>query len=207
MSMQLNEGDQQLVESLRIKPKTVSELVDEMGVSANAVRQRLVRMMAGNLITRNKCGDEGRGRPCHEYSLTQDGHRTAGNNFPDLAKALWQEIQAIEDAEVRQSVMAGTVRRMVESFDKEVKGDTLEERLSSVQTFFDDRNIPIAVEQSGELPVLKVLECPYPDLEDKTHQFCEVEKQLFEKVIGAPVKLCQCRKDGDKCCSFQAESE
>jgi len=205
MNFHLSEGDQQIVETLRLKPMTVSELVDEMKVSANAVRQRLVRLMSGGLITRNKCGEEGRGRPCHEYLLTEDGHRTAGNNFPELAKALWQEIQAIEDDQVRQSVMAGAVRRLVDSFDGEVKGDTVEERLSSVQSFFDDRNIPIAVETGGDLTVLRVLECPYPDLEDKEHQFCEVEKQLFAKVIGAPVKLCQCRKDGDQCCSFQPE--
>jgi predicted ArsR family transcriptional regulator len=207
MPVQLTEGDQQLIEGLRLKPMTVSELIEELGVSANAVRQRLVRLMSASLITRTKCGDEGRGRPCHQYLLTEDGHRTAGNNFPDLAKALWQEVQAIEDVAVRQQVMAGAVKRLVDSFDAEVKGETVEERLSSVQKFFDDRKIPIAVETAGALPVLKVLECPYPDLEDKDHQFCEIEKQLFAKVIGGPVELCQCKKDGDGCCSFESATK
>jgi len=101
--------------------------------------------------------------------------------------------------------MAGAVERLLQSYESEVVGETIEDRLASIQKFFDDRDIPITVEQGcdGELPVLKVLECPYPDLEDKDHHFCEVEKQLFAKVIGAPVQLCQCQKDGDSCCSFQ----
>ena len=206
MTGNINEGDHKLIESLRQKPMSVNELVDELGVSANAVRQRLVRLMASGLVTRTKCEEEGRGRPSHAYLLTDDGHRTAGNNFPDLAKALWQEIQAIEDPAVRQQLLAGAIRRLVESFDSEIEGDTIEERLSSVQKFFDDRKIPIAVEKEGTLPVLKVLECPYPDLEDKDHQFCEVEKQLFSKVIGGPVELCQCKKEGDRCCSFEAKN-
>lgn len=205
MTQQLSEGDLQLVESLRLKPMTVNELCERLEVSANAVRQRLSRLSAAGMITREKRG-EGRGRPHHEYILTKVGHRTAGNNFPDLAKALWDEIQSVEDPKVRQSLMAGTIRRLLDSYESEVTGETIEDRLVSIQKFFDDRDIPISVErsESGELPVLKVLECPYPDLEDKDHQFCEIEKQLFTKVIGSPVQLCQCQKDGDRCCSFES---
>jgi len=206
MSHHLTEGDLQLIESLRLAPMSISQLGDELKVSANAVRQRLGRLMASGLISREKSG-EGRGRPHHEYQLTKLGQRTAGNNFPDLAKALWEEVQSIEDPKVRQSLMAGAIQRLLDSYDSEVVGETIEARLVSIQKFFDDRDIPIAVErsdQAGELPVLKVLECPYPDLEDSDHQFCEIEKQLFAKVIGSPVHLCQCQKDGDSCCSFQS---
>lgn len=204
MTQPLPEGDLQLIESLRLAPMTITELCEKLEVSANAVRQRLGRLTAAGLVEREKRG-EGRGRPHHEYRLTKVGHRTAGNNFPDLAKALWQEIQSVEDPKVRQSLMAGTIQRLLDSYDSEVTGETIEDRLVSIQKFFDDRDIPIAVEKNDDqLPILKVLECPYPDLEDKDHQFCEIEKQLFAKVIGSPVQLCQCQKDGDKCCSFQS---
>lgn len=206
MMTKINESDQQLVKVLRLKPMTVNELIAELGVSANAVRQRLVRLMSAGLITRTKCDDEGRGRPSHEYMLTEDGHRTAGNNFADLAKALWQEIQTIEDAEIREKLIAGTVQRLLENFESEVTGETVEQRLAAVQKFFGDRQIPIAIDTNGKLPVVKVLECPYPDLVDKEHQFCEVERQIFSKAIGSPVELCQCRKEGDGCCSFESKT-
>ncbi|MDG1875536.1 MAG: MarR family transcriptional regulator [Mariniblastus sp.] len=205
MSHHLTEGDLQLIESLRLAPQTISELGDELGVSANAVRQRLGRLSASGLISRKKSG-EGRGRPHHEYHLTTLGHRTAGNNFPDLAKALLEVVQSIEDPKVRKTLLSNAIQRLLDSYESEVVGETIEARLAAIQKFYDDRDIPIAVERSAEgaLPVLKVLECPYPDLEDKDHQFCEIEKQLFAKVVGTPVHLCQCRKDGDTCCSFQS---
>lgn len=198
-----SDSDLQLIELLRREPMTISQLVDGLGVSANAVRQRLVKLMASGHISRQKSG-EGPGRPCHTYELTEAGHRTAGDNFPDLARALWDEIQVIEDPQVRQNVMAGAIGRLLESYDPMVGGTDLPSRLKSVQRFFADRNIPIAVEQEDNLPILKVLACPYPDLVDSEHQVCEIEKRLFAKVIGSPVQLCQCRKDGDACCSFEA---
>lgn len=203
MNLQLSQDDRQLIELLRHSPKTINDLVGELKVTSNAVRQRLVRLMASSLITRQKSG-EGRGRPSHEYLLTEDGQRTAGDNFSDLAKVLWQEIQSIEDTSIRRSLMAGAIRRLIDSYDNEVAGETVEQRLQSIQDFFGKRNIPITVEQQEGLPILKVLECPYPDLEDQDHQFCEMEKQLFAKVLGRPVQLCQCKKDGDGCCSFES---
>jgi predicted ArsR family transcriptional regulator len=203
MSQTNNEGDQQLIESLRRAPMTIHQLEDELGVTANAIRQRLVRLMASGLVSREK-SSEGLGRPKHRYLLTDAGHRTAGDNFGDLAKALWQEIQSIDDPKIRQSVMSGAVQRLLDSYETQVSGETVDQRIASVSKFFADRNIPIAVEQSNDLPVIKVLECPYPDLEDADHQFCEIEKRLFAKVIGGPVQLCQCRKDGDGCCTFQS---
>ncbi len=203
MTNQITEGEQQLIELLRNSQMTISELVEGLGVSANAVRQRLVRLTATGLISRQKSGD-GPGRPSFTYELTQSGHRTAGDNFADLARVLWQEIQCIEDPQVRQSVMAGAVRRLFSRYEEQVTGETVEDRLSSVGKFFADRDIPITIETDSGLPILKVLECPYPDLEDKDHQFCEIEKKLFAKVLGSPVQLCQCRKDGDGCCTFQS---
>ena len=44
----------------------ISELVREMGVTATAVRQRLNRLMAADLIERT-AAPSGRGRPSHRY--------------------------------------------------------------------------------------------------------------------------------------------
>ena len=206
MASQLSEGDLQLIESLRLAPMSISQLGEALDVSANAVRQRLNRLMAAGLISRQKRG-EGRGRPHHQYELTENGHRTAGDNFPDLAKALWQEIESIEDPKVRQTLLTGAMRRLLESYESEVIGETVEDRLVSIQKYFDDRGVPIVIENNasdGQLPVLRVLECPYPGLEDQDNHFCELEKRLFAKVIGSPVQLCQCQKDGDSCCSFES---
>ena len=177
-----------------------------MGVTATAVRQRLARLLDASLIDRTGTAD-GRGRPSHRYDLTDAGRRTLGDNLADLACALWQEIHEIADPQLRKSVVDGAIRRMANGYANRVVGDSVEERLNSAAQIFAERDIAITVEKTDEdsLPVLRVLQCPYPDLAKDDHRVCEMEKQLFSEVIGGPVDLCQCRHEGDTCCTFQAE--
>ena len=57
------------------------------------------------------------------------------------------------------------------------------------------------------LPIIKVAGCPYPTLAKENREICEMEKELFEKVVGHPLDRCSCQQDGDQCCSFQAEQD
>ena len=92
-------------------PLGVAELAQAMQVTATAVRQRLVRLMAQGLIDR-ELARAGRGRPSHRYALTEKGRRQTGANFVDLALALWKEIRAIEDPEVRRGLLQRIAKTM-----------------------------------------------------------------------------------------------
>ena len=54
----------------------------------------------------------GRGRPSHRYALTEKGRRQTGANFVDLALALWKEVRAIEDPEVRRGLLQRIAKTM-----------------------------------------------------------------------------------------------
>ena len=194
MKPSLSNSDNEIIQVLRNRPnQTVNQLVEELGVTANAVRQRLVRLMASGLICREK-SIEGRGRPSHTYHLSDEGHRCCGDNFPDLAKALWEEIQSLDDDSIRQKVIEGAASRLVESYDFEADGKSFSERLDSVKQFFGDRDIPISVDLDQPVPVVRILACPYPDLKDEAHYFCNIEKHMFTKVLGTAKVLCQCHE-------------
>lgn len=201
----INQSDFAVIQMLlRDGALTINEMVERLGVTATAVRQRLSRLQESGLIQRSAVVD-GRGRPSHRYELTEAGRRTVGNNLADLACALWAEIHEIEDAEIRRRVVSGAVRRLAEGYAFQVTGDTITDRLKSAAKLFADRDIPIALETEDGLPVLRVLQCPYPDLANDDHRVCEMEQQLFSQVIGGPVDLCQCQQAGDRCCTFQPD--
>ena len=121
---QLSENDQAMIGLLRGTPSmTVCELVEEMGVTATAVRQRLNRLMALGLVDRTHAV-EGRGRPSHHYLLTEEGRKSLANNFGDLAVVLWQEVQKIDDVATRQRVISGAVSRLSEKYRAEIRGET-----------------------------------------------------------------------------------
>ncbi|MEN0109606.1 MAG: ArsR family transcriptional regulator, partial [Planctomycetota bacterium] len=190
------------------------ELGGVLGVTATAIRQRLRRLMADGLIEREEPGGEpaekaslsakqGRGRPSHHYRLTDEGRRAAGDNYDDLAEILWEEVRGIDDPAVR----VGLVKRIAERFAKryagEVGGDDLAERMRALMRLMGEREVPVEVDESGELPVLTMLACPYPRLAEQDRGICSVEKVMLSEVLGEGVRLSECRLDGGDCCSFQ----
>ena len=203
---QLSENDRELIGLLRANPvASIGYLIEGMGVTATAVRQRLSRLMALGLVHRSH-SVEGRGRPSHRYELTEKGRKSLANNLGDLAVVLWKEVQRIADAETRQQVISGVVERLAMQYETEVQGSTTAQRMESITRMFADRDIPVTFEQRNGLPIIKVSGCPYPSLVEDNRDICEMEQRLLAKMIGHPMTLCECQHDGASCCSFQSEA-
>lgn len=182
---------------------SVAELSVVLDVTATAVRQRLTRLMDQGFIERTS-ERAARGRPSHSYRLTAAGRRKTGSNFADLAIALWEEVRAIKDTEVRRGLLMRISKRLATEYAPHVQGTTTAERMQSVARLFRDRDIPFEVTQvDGELPVLRALACPYPDLAEQDKTICAMERMMFSDLLGENVHLDDCRLDGDKCCTFQ----
>lgn len=198
-------------------PLGISELSDLNGVTPTAVRQRLGRLMEQGLVGR-EVSRAGRGRPSHRYQLTEQARRqassgesangAAGNNFADLALALWQEVRAIADPEVRRGLFARLAGSLAQVYGERVNGDSLDSRLEQVRDLFAERRVPIAIEPHESRPnsggsTLTVVDCPYPDLAERDHAVCAMEKMLFSKLLETPVRLAACRLNGHSCCQFE----
>jgi predicted ArsR family transcriptional regulator len=181
---------------------SIAELAELMGVTATAVRQRLVRLMAQRMIERQAVR-AARGRPGHRYSLTERGRRQSGSNFADLAIALWDEIRAIEDPVVRRGLLQRLAKRLAGVYAERFRGTTLAERLEALRELFGERDVRVTVDQNGNLPVLTVVECPYPELAEHDRGICALERMLFTELMDRGVKLTDCRLDGSACCTFE----
>jgi DeoR family transcriptional regulator, suf operon transcriptional repressor len=182
---------------------TVTELADAMEVTSTAVRQRLNRLMAQELVERT-VSRHGRGRPLHHYRITDKGRRRAGSNFADLAVAMWQEISQLEDLEVRRMMMQRLAKRLAVMYSDKIQGRNLQEKMQALSDLFAERRVPMDVQQEDSLPVLTTTACPYPDLAEKDRSICSVEQMLYSELLGAEVQLSSCRLDGAECCSFQS---
>jgi predicted ArsR family transcriptional regulator len=174
-----------------------------MGVTATAVRQRLARLLGQELIERSKAPSE-RGRPRHVYRLTTRGRRRTGENFADLAIALWHEIQEIEDSVVRGGLMERISRRLAAMYSEQVDGNSIQQRLQAVKMLFAERQLPVKVNTKDKLPVISVETCPYPELAEHDRGVCGRDERLFSEMLGVPMSLTSCRLDGDCGCTFEA---
>ncbi len=207
MKTETETSDQSVLDRMRIEGAvSISDLVEYLGVTATAVRQRLNRLMGQGLIERT-AEKQSRGRPSHAYSLTSKGVREAGTNYPDLAVILWQEIIQIKDKEIRKQTLSNITSRLTDLYRSQITGDSLTERMQSVASLMRDRNIPFQVDETGQLPVLNVLACPYPDLMDTERSICSVEQGVFSELFGEAVAMEECHLDGDGYCAFKGESK
>ena len=206
----LRSVDRELLLAMRSgESSSIGQLTEKLGVTATAVRQRVDRLMESGLIQRQKeKASSGRGRPTFSYLLTVAGHRSAGANPADFAEAMWLEILAIPDEQVRNNILAAVASRLGKQYAAQLagEGETLEERLKQLSKVMAERQIPSEVSHEGQLPVLDISLCPYPSLTDVSDDraMCRLEEQMISEALGAPVHLSSCRLDGDDCCQFSA---
>jgi predicted ArsR family transcriptional regulator len=203
MTVLAETSDSQLLDLLQQHGSLgISELVERMGVTPTAVRQRLARLREHGLVGR-QIEKAARGRPSHRYSLTEKGRREAGHNFADLAVALWQEMRAIKDPEVRDGLLKRVAKSVAAMYAPRVQSDDKADRMRQVAELLADRSVPFSVEGTSELPVLTAWACPYPSLAEQDRGVCAMENMVFSELVGQKVKLSECRLDGGACCRFE----
>ena len=212
MKPALEPDDEQFLLSLqRAGGGTIQELCDTAGVTATAVRLRLGRLQTLGLIERQTIRN-GRGRPHHTYQITELGRRRLGDNYSELALLLWSELQTIDEIDVRQRVTGRIRDAMVQRYGANVRGTVLSDRFAQLGVALSDRGFsveidsrPVDSEEADSrkvLPILRENHCPYLELAQHDSGICELEQQVFEKVLGVPLTLASCCRDGGNCCEF-----
>lgn len=196
-------SDADLLDLLRCDgPMGVVELAEAVEVTPTAIRQRLSRLLAQDLIER-EAERSGRGRPRHRYRLTDKGLRLTGSNFTDLALVLWTQLNAIENEEVRSELVGRVVRALAQGYAKEIRGATVSERMRSLARLLNRRRVPFSVDGPPMEPVLTAHACPYPDLAEADPSICHLEQMLFSELLGEEIQLTQSHQGGRTRCQFQ----
>lgn len=206
MKSPLDPHDRQFLEILqRLEPATVQELCSELGVTATAVRQRLTRLQGRSLVTR-RVARQGRGRPHHQYEMTEAGLRELGNNYADLALILWNEVRNIEEPALRDRLVQRIEEGLVEQYGETVEGRSLKDRVRQLIAALVERGFDVEADSSGELPILRENHCPYWELATVDSRICHLEQAVFSRVLGTELTLTHCCLNGDSCCEFEPVS-
>jgi DeoR family suf operon transcriptional repressor len=201
-------SDKELLDYIRRRgPLTVVEMGDLLGVTGTAVRNRLARLVATGLVER-RTEHGGRGRPKHRYQVSALAHKRLGQNYAELALALWEEMMtAVADRKLRRTLFTRLTDRLAEVYRAKVTGPEWEGRLVQLTAVLHDRGVEaeVARDDDGLAPILRQHSCPYYELAEVDRAICALERKMFEKVLGRGLKLSQCRLDGDRSCDFQAK--
>lgn len=206
LSPALDDADQSFLQLLRAQPDaTIAGLCQAAGVTATAVRQRLSRLQSLGLVTRVTIRT-GRGRPFHQYQLTNAGHRVLGDNYAELALLLWDSVRQIEDPAIRNEVLGRIRNRLAARYGRGVSGSTLEQRMTALQQSLSEQGFQMDVGSRDGLPLLRERHCPYHELAQADAGICDLEQQVYEAVLGVPLVLTQCCRQGQGICEFQPQT-
>ncbi len=202
----LSPTDRTLLRQLRRGPQRAEELARHLGVTASAVRARLARLVACNLVRRQPLRRQGPGRPGFCYQLTVQGERALGSAMPELTAALWQELR--RSSPLRRGMLQRLAQTTAQLLAAEVHGHSTQERLHSLVQLLQARNIRAQVHAHPEtdLPVLTMHDCPYAALAQQDRSICAMERMALAQVVQAPLRLAQCRFHQGEVCQFQAGS-
>lgn len=201
-------SDRELLDLIRRRgPLTVAEMAALLGVTGTAVRNRLARLLATGLVER-KAEHVGRGRPRHRYQASVEAHKRLGQNYADLAVALWKEMMSsVADRKLRRLLFTRITDRLAEVYRTRVTGVEWEGRLVQLIHVLHDHGVEaeVARDDAGPALILRQHSCPYYELAEADRAICALERKMFEKVLGRGLRLSQCRLDGDRSCDFQAK--
>lgn len=207
MQKTLEQSDREFLDRLqRLGRVKIQEICEDLGVTATAVRQRLSRLFGAGYVERELVRS-GRGRPHHVYSVTPKGLRELGDNYGDLAQILWRELKNISDTDIRNQVTNRVRDALAARYSGQVRSTSLPVRFRELGAALVEQGYDVEVDYSNNLPILRENNCPYQDLADQDRGICEMEEEVFEQVLGVPVKLAKCCMDGHHCCQFELVQE
>jgi DeoR family suf operon transcriptional repressor len=201
-------SDRELLDLIRRRgPLTVVEMAETLGVTGTAVRNRLSRLLSTGLIERTT-EHVGRGRPRHQYRASAEAHKRLGQNYADLAVALWEEMMgSVADSKLRRFLFTRITERLADVYRSKLTGEEWEGRLVQLSHVLHERGVEaeVARDESGVATFLRQHSCPYYELAEVDRAICALERKMFEKVLGRGLTLSHCRLDGDRSCDFRAK--
>lgn len=188
-------------------PLNVLEMSRQLGVTPTAVRNRLARLLDSGMVER-QVEPIGRGRPRHSYRASVQARKQLGQNYADLAVALWEEMMhTVEDAKLRRLLFTRITAKLADLYRDRVTGDEWEGRLVQLTSLLHDQGVEAEVthDDADLRPILRQHSCPYHELAELDPAICALERKMFEKILGRGLRMSQCRLDGDRSCDFEAK--
>lgn len=186
-------------------PSTAAQLATRLGLTPAGIRRHLdVLLATGHVQAREQrvYGARGRGRPARVFALTDAGRATFYSAYDDLANAALEFLSetAGPDAVTRfaQARIAAVEDRYRDNIANAAPGATPAEALAAALTEdgYVASTLPSAI---GEQ--LCQHHCPIAHIAEQFPQLCEVETEMFSRVLGVHVQRLATIAHGDGVCT------
>ena len=190
--------------------RSVTELAEEIGVSAGSIRRHMDLMVADGLVVSHLVR-QSRGRPTTRYALseageeqTSSGHyqKLLGRLSPALANLSAEEIDGQDGRAVLDRLFDRVAESVAREHSSQIRGTSLGERVYEVTMALSQEGILQEVEDAGDYFRLRNTGCPYRTTATETHACCAADRRTIELLIGVPVEQITTVAGGGAACEY-----
>lgn len=185
-------------------PSTARQLAERLGLTPAAIRRHLAALIGeGTLEARDQrvYGHRGRGRPSKVFVITDSGRAEFHQAYDELAIAAMRRLVAVAGPEamreVAQERVAAIERRFLELRRQSPDAEPIEVlRQALTHDGYAPSVLPVA---SGDQ--LCQHHCPVAHVAAEFPMLCEVETQLFSRLLDTHVQRIATIAHGDGVCT------
>jgi len=185
---------------------TAQEIARELGITSVATRKHLVVLQEDGMVaaaTRSGA----RGRPATVYTLSQTGEETFPRTYQQLLVDMLQDLTKLEGEDHLEQLFNLRNDRLAQTYQIRLAGKPFSEAVRELAKARDDDGYMASLESSLDGGfVLSEHNCPIIDVAQRFPHACNCEHQLFERVLGAPVKRVASQAEGALTCQYHIES-
>lgn len=181
-------------------PQTAKQLADALDLTPAAVRRHLATLLdEGVLISRDErvYGPRGRGRPSKVFVLTDTGRAEFQHSYDAIALAAMRRLSAPELHDVAEERVAAIEERFHASRDRHPERSAAEHLVEALESQHYAAGLR---EVRGGQQIVQ-FHCPVADVAAEFPILCEIETQLFGRLLDSHVQRLATIAHGDGLCT------
>nr|WP_235993914.1 metalloregulator ArsR/SmtB family transcription factor [Paraburkholderia solitsugae] len=166
-------------------PLSTASIAGELGITVEAARQQIQKLLSGGLIEGRQALQAGPGRPSQSWALTEAGNARFPDTHPRLTVQLLGSIRQLFGEEGLDRLIdqrALETRANYLAVLKPIKG--LKARLSRLAELRSAEGYMAELQKDGRDWLLLENHCPICAAARTCQGFCRTELQLFAEIVG-----------------------
>jgi Predicted transcriptional regulator len=166
-------------------PLSTASIAGELGITVEAARQQIQKLLSGGLIEGRQASQAGPGRPSQSWALTEAGNARFPDTHPQLTVQLIGSIRQLFGEEGLDRLIdqrAIETRANYLAALKPIKG--LKARLTRLAEIRSAEGYMAELQKDGRDWLLLENHCPICAAARTCQGFCRSELQLFAEIVG-----------------------
>ena len=183
---------------------TAGDLARSLGLTAVAIRQHLLALERGRLVTSSTPAPAGRGRPSIVWSLTPLANEVFPDRHSDLTVDLISAARAAFGEEGLERIVAQRARQQTRAYrDRLARAPALKDKVKALAAQRTAEGYMAEMRRDPDGGYLLVEHhCPICEAATSCTGLCSAELEVFQKSLGRGVRVERSEhllSDGDRC--------